>query len=404
MLKFEKILIPYFRPDEIIEIDRLLSGTNDTQLISSSDSNKEIADSVNEFSISQPQIDLLITFAQNKLSNNKLVQFFLILGETVKNSGEYLAAISIFNYLLNIDSENGKLASIKINSYLAIADIYEKQAYWKESIVFIKKARTDFEALGDYKGIARCENLLGTMFGEQGEIRKAKAHFEKSLSLLIPSKDKALIGMLEINLGILNNMQGNFDEAFTYFQRALVKFEQTQDVNKIAELRHNLGMLFTQKGEYDSALTEFDKSISISVQFGFLNKLGISYLSKAFIYTQLKDYSLASSFADKAMEICYNLNDRLSIADIYKIKGIIERNLSNFKLAENYLLTSLRINRELNNALNRAETLFELGNLYIDMGQKNKALENFLASMEYFQNINLTGMIKKLKEAILQIK
>jgi tetratricopeptide (TPR) repeat protein len=104
------------------------------------------------------------------------------------------------------------------------------------------------------------------------------------------------------------------------------------------------------------------------------------------------------------MEICYNLNDRLSIADIYKIKGIIERNLSNFKLAENYLLTSLRINRELNNALNRAETLFELGNLYIDMGQKNKALENFLASMEYFQNINLTGMIKKLKEAILQIK
>jgi tetratricopeptide (TPR) repeat protein len=137
---------------------------------------------------------------------------------------------------------------------------------------------------------------------------------------------------------------------------------------------------------------------------GFLSKLGIDYLSKAFIFTQLKDYQLASAFADKAMEICDKLNDRLSIADIYKIKGIIERSLNNYKLSESHLLTSLRINQELSNGLNKAETLYELGKLYVDMNQKNKALEVFKSSLEYFRNINSSGMVSRLKKAVLQLK
>jgi tetratricopeptide (TPR) repeat protein len=163
-------------------------------------------------------------------------------------------------------------------------------------------------------------------------------------------------------------------------------------------------MLYTQKGDYYSALSEFDKSIALSIEMGFLSKLGISYLSKAFILTQLKDYPLASVFANRAIEICSKLNDRLSMADIYKIQGIIERNLSNYKLSENYFLTSLRINKELSNGLNEAETLYELGKLYIDMNQKNMGLQVFKSSLEYFRNINSSGMVSRLKLAISQLK
>jgi tetratricopeptide (TPR) repeat protein len=384
--KIEKILVPYFTTDEINEIKKILSVSDKKKLLS------------------RAQIDLLITYAEKKLSQNKLIQFLLILGETIKNSGEYDAAISIFNSLVNTASGNSKLSNIKINCYLAIADIYERQAYWKESLVLVNKAKNAFKLQKDNKGIAFCENFLGTIYGERGNIKKAKSHFEVSLSLLNPAKDKALFGMLEINLGILNNMQGNFDEAFTCFRRALVIFEQTHDLNRIAELRHNIGMLFTQKGDYNSALSEFDKSLALSIELGFLSKLGISYLSKAFIFTQLKDYPLASVFANMAMEICSKLNDRLSMADIYKIQGIIERNLSNYKLSENYFLTSLRLNQDLSNALNKAETLFELGKLYVDMNQKNMGLEVFKSSLEYFRNINSSDMVSRLKLAILQLK
>jgi tetratricopeptide (TPR) repeat protein len=402
--KIEQVIINYFKPEDVNEIKKILSQAIDSTGKTFPQLDVEGQMPGNDFSLSQTQIDLLITYTENKLSRNKLIEFLLILAETIKTCGYYSAAINIFNYLLDVASDEGKSVSIKINVYLAIADIYQKQAYWKESLSFIKKARNAFEELNDRKGIARCENLLGTLYGEQGNLKKALSHFEKSLSFLNTSRDSALVGMLEINLGIINNIQGNSDQSFTYFQRALVKFEQTHTIYRIAELRHNLGMLFSQKGEYDSALTEFDKSISLSIEAGLLSKLGISFLGKAVIFIQLKDYSLAAGFADKAMEICYNLNDRLSMADIYKVKGIIEKFRGNLKLAENYLLTSLRINQELSNALNRAETLSELGFLYIVMGQNNKALENFLPALDYFQSINMLGMVHKLKEAIHQIK
>jgi adenylate cyclase len=402
--KIEKILVQYFSTDEINEIKQVLSVTGEKWLVSSPDVTRQNKEVDSRAIISRAQIDLLITFAQKKLSHLKQIQFFLTLGETVKRSGDYDAAVSIFDSLLRSAGNESKLSNIKINCYLAIADIYEKQAYWKESLALVKKARNAFKLQKDNKGIAFCENFLGTIFGERGNIKKAKSHFELSLSLLNPAKDKALVGIIEINLGILNNMQGNFDEAYTCFHRALVIFEQTHDFNRIAELRHNIGMLFTQKGEYDSALSEFDNSIALSIELGVFSKLGITYLSKAFIFTQLKDYHLASAFADKAMEICDSLNDRLSMADIYKIKGIIERSLNNYRLSESYLLTSLRINQELSNDLNKAETLYELGRLYVDMEQKNKALEVFKSSLEYFRSISSSVMVRKLKEEIFQLK
>ena len=404
MQKIEKILVPYFSTDEIHEINKVLSVTGEKWLVSSSVVTRQNKEVDSRAIISRAQIDLLITYAEKKLSQLKQIQFFLTLGEIVKCSGEYDAAISIFDSLMRAAGNESKLSNIKINCYLAIADIYEMQAYWKETLVLVKKAKNAFKLQKDNKGIALCENFLGTICGERGNIKKAKSHFELSLSLLNPAKDKTLIGLFEINLGILNNMQGNFDEAFAWFHRALVKFEQTHDMNRIAELRHNIGMLFTQKGEYDSALSEFDKSISLFIELGVISKLGISFLSKAFIFSQLKDYQLAFAFADKAVEICDKLNDRLSMADIYKIKGIIERNLNNYKFSESYFLTSLRINQELSNSLNKAETLYELGRLYVNMEQKNKALGVFNDSLGYFRNINSSVMVKKLKEEIFQLK
>ena len=404
MQKIEKILVPYFNTDEINEIRKILSVTGEKWLVSSLDVTRQNKEVDFRAKILRAQIDLLITYAQNKLSHLKQVQFFLSSGENIKNSGEYDSAVSIFNSIVNTSGNESKLSNIKINCYLALADIYEKQAYWKESLALVKKAKNAFKLQKDNKGIAFCENFLGTIYGERGNIKKAKSHFEVSLSLLSPAKDKALFGILEVNLGILNNIQGNFDEAYTCFHRALIIFEQTHDLNRIAELRHNIGMVFTQKGEYDAAFSEFDKSIALSIELGTFSKLGITYLSKAFIFSQLKDYHLASAFADKAMEFCDKLNDRLSMADIYKIKGIIERNLNNYKLSESFLQTSLRINQELSNDLNKAETLYELGKLYVVMNQKNKARKAFKSSLEYFHNINSSGMIRKLKEEISQLK
>lgn len=344
-------------------------------------------------------IDLLITFAESKLLKNKFFEFLLSIGQLTITSGEFALAIDIHEKILAQTKNQTEFNSIIANAYLALADLMSRQAQWDQCFRNAKKAISIFQEIKDRKGIARCNNLLGTVYGDLGDLKKAKEYFEECLTFLDKEKDNALSGKVEINLGIINNIQGKFDPALSYYRRALLKFEKVSDTKRIAEIKHNMGMTFLKKGEFNTAISEFDKSIAASLQAGFLPTLGITYVSKAYAYTLMNDYTLAEAFSDKAMEICYKTNDKLSIAEIYKVKGIIQKYLSNYQLAENFLLTSLRINKEHNNRLNEAETYYELGLLYKEMG-KAESKDNFKNALKYFQKINANNEINTIKALI----
>lgn len=397
----DKLLQSYFQPEQISEYKKMLAKNSVPKRPFKSSLNKptknqldsEIAPTRNYHA----NVNFLITFAESKLGDQKFIELLLYLGEISISQGELGTAAEIYNHVLNLIKDDSRQENVMAHSLLALGDISSRQAEWEKSISFITKANKLFEKQKDYKGSFRCENLLGTIAGDRGDLKKANRHFEKSFTYLRKKKDDALIGMLEINLGILNNIQGDYDSAFMYYQRALIKFEQLQDFRRITEVRHNLGMLFTEKQEFQAALSEFDLSISSALKAGYLPTLALSYLSKAFIYTQLEDYPLANAFADKAMEICFKLNDRLSIADIYKIKGIIERKVKNYKGSENYLLSSLRINEELENILNQAETSYELGVLYFETGKKDEAHMHLKFALEYYKKQKASSMISKIQ-------
>lgn len=394
-----RILSDFFNPEQVRELTTLIK--------------KEVPESaITEFkdllSLTpenyNPAIDILITYASDRLETSRHVELLLQLGEFSISIGELKAATEVYNHIFFVTDEHTELENVQAYSYLALGDIYSRQAEWQNSIRYLNKAKKLFTGQKDFRGSARCENILGTIYGDKGEIKKAKKHFEESLSYLDQKQDEYLIGMIEINLGIINNIQGNYDQAFTYHQRAIYKFEQMQDFRRLSEVLNNLGMMHTQKGEYDLALKVYDQSISVSLSSGYLPTLVVSYLSKGYIYALLKDITLAQAFSDKGMEGAIKLNDRLSVADIYKTKGIIEKKFGNFVAAENYLVTSIRINQELENILNLAESSLELGILYIEFGKKESALEQLNNSLNYFKKLDSLVMIEKITEIIKGIR
>ena len=312
-------------------------------------------------------------------------------------------ASQIYTRILSKIRNEDQLENIAGHSLLALGEINSRQAKWNKSISYIKLAKKHFDRQNNIKGIAKCNNMLGAMYGDRCNIKKAKEFFESSLSFLNPKADIALIGMIETNIGILNSIKGDYDDSLLYYQRALIKYEQLKDILRMSQLRHNLGMLHTQKKEYTAAIREFDRSILISTKAGFLPNLALSYLSKSFVYAKSNDLPLASAFADKSFEMCRKLNDRLSIADIYKIKGIIERKLKHYDLAENYFLTSFRLNTELENILNQAETLSELGELYTELNNKTEAKKSLNAALKAYRKMGADLHIKEIAGRIHNI-
>jgi tetratricopeptide (TPR) repeat protein len=337
------------------------------------------------------QVDILITFAQSKLTSTRFLEFLQALCQQIIAAGNFSYAIEIQEKIIELNKSENSFIGITANSHISLGELYSRQALWRLSLKNIRAAEKILKEINDSKGIAKCENLLGTIYGDLGDFNKASQHFENCLSLLNKQSsedgEKILRSKVEINLGIIHNILGRFDLSISYLKRALLSFEDTNDWKRIAEIRHNMGMALLKKNEIKQAIAQFDKSINAAIEAGFLPSLGLTYVSKAYTYTLLKDFALAEAFTDKAMDICSKTNDNLSIAEVYKVKGIIQRYLLNFDLAESFFLTSLRINKELGNKLNEAETYYELGMLYKDIKRKKESDGCFKNALSYYKKI-----------------
>ncbi|MCU0413436.1 MAG: tetratricopeptide repeat protein [Ignavibacteriaceae bacterium] len=346
------------------------------------------------------QIDQLITFAESKLPEDKFIEFLIYLGQHTIIAGENPIAIEIHDKIIRLCSDKTEMADITANALLALGEIYSRQAQWEFSITYLDKSIKIFRDENDSKGNIHCQNILGTIHGDQGNLNKAKEHFENALTALQELKDTSLIGTIEINLGIINNMQGNYNEALSYLKRALLNFEKIGDLRRVAEIKQNLGMVYTKKKEYTAAINEFNESIELSIRSSYLQNLGIAYINKASVYLHLSDTDLAGAFADKAMEIANKINDKLSIAEVYKIKGVISSQKNQIGAAENSLLTSYRLNKDLNNQLNLAEVACELGILFKKKGENDKGNKYLNEALGYFKKIDSKADISYLEKLI----
>ncbi|MCL5027848.1 MAG: tetratricopeptide repeat protein [Bacteroidetes bacterium] len=402
----ENILYKFFNKT-IVEEFRLKFLTKRTlgeKNLGESVSDKEqIKIEINNYFKITSQIDLIITFAENNLPSGKFLELLSQLGRFSITTTEFSSAVYIYEKIIGLSKGNKNLDKISAESLLALGEIFSKQALWGISFNYIKEANLIFKRLNNIKGLINCENLLGTIYGETGNLDKSKVHFEKALLLLKKKFEANLKGKIEINLGIINTIQGNFESALKNYKNALNNFNPIKDARRVAEIRHNIGMLYSKSNKYNLALREFNSSIKLSMKNGDLQTLGFSYLSKAFIYAVQKEYNLGEAFADKALEVCHKTNDRLSIADIYKIKGIIQRGSKKYSLAENYLHTSLRINKELKNELNKAETEIELGVLYSHMNKKGESRNYFNNAKHYYSKIGAMQELKQIENYLTGI-
>jgi tetratricopeptide (TPR) repeat protein len=340
----------------------------------------EINPGVNERDL----VNRIVTYAEEMLEIEKLLQLLLDLSQLMTFNGEISVATELSDDVISKTENENKLSKYRADAYLSLARIAWSQAYWDQSQEYVQKSFNIFTTIEDKEGFARCENMLATIYGEKGDIKESLNHLEKGLLFLADSDNTELRAMFEVNLGILYNIQGDRGKALWNLKNGLAKYEQLKDMRKVSRVRHNLGMIYTKMEDYQAAIEEFNRNISISIENGYLSNCAIGYIGKAYIYTKLKNTALADVFTDKAMEISYKINDTLSIAEVYKIKGMIQSDLENFELSEELFENSLRLNEDLGNDLNKAESYYELIDLYEKTDQKDKAEQVKQTASEYF--------------------
>lgn len=331
-------------------------------------------------------VDKIITLAERLLLKEKYLNLILELSQLMIKIGNQAFALEMLSDLKNFISGNEfRLQNGEAN--LLISKIYWAQAQWDDCEYYIGEAYSNFKSIEYLKGYAKCENMLGTLYGEKGDFQKALTHFESALTFLKESDDLSTQAMILTNLGIIYTIYGDYEKAIWNYKDSIEKFQKLNDTARVARVYHNIGMLYSRMNEYYLALEQFNTSITLSIENNYLSNCAVSYIGKAYIYTKLKNLTLADAFTDKAMEIACKLNDTLSIADIYRIKGMIQSNLNNFDLSEEFFENSIRLNDDFDSKYNKAESSKELGDLLQSENRKDEAEAHLKSADEVLKNL-----------------
>ena len=398
-IELDGLLKRYFSDDQ-------LSRLNKNIAISENGSDK-LTGMINDFYRNQLEIDIsnyseriridrTVTFSEKKLPEDKFYRFLLDLSQLCLSRGRLNLANELFKKV-NRTSSNKIL---KAESLLGLADVFSRRADWQRSLVTIEEAESIYVELNDNSGLAKCENVLGSIYGERGELTKSRDYFLNALSLLNPDTDLELAANLEMNLGILENISENTDEAINHLNKALASYTKLGHKLRITETKHNIGMVYLDLGDYKSAIASFDEAIEIAKENSFLSILCIIYLAKSQALVELDDLYYASEFADQALYISNSTDDKLTAADSYRVKGMIERHRKNYNTAETYLLTSIRINTKLKNDQNIAITSLELAELYEEKNNSQSKKSYLTSALSYFKKIKAYKEVKKIENML----
>jgi tetratricopeptide (TPR) repeat protein len=342
------------------------------------------------------RIDRTVTFSEKALPPDKFYEFLLNLGQLCLSSGR----LNLANEMFRKVQTHSNNTVLKAESLLRSADVFSRRADWQRSLRTIEEAGSLYKELNDNSGLAKCENLLGSIYGERGDLEKAKDHFFNSLFLLNPENDLELAANLDTNLGIIDNIQGNKDGSIKHLTNALVGYNKLGNNKYIAGTMHNIGMVYLESGDYESALEALDEGIEIAKRGRFMTTLCLICLAKSQVLVAKNDIYNAARFADKALDISNSIDDKLTSADIYKVKGIIERRRKNYNDAETFLLNSMRMNTSLRNTLNIAETSFQLGLLNADLGNESGKTDWLQKSLGYYSEIDATEKVTLIKQLL----
>lgn len=346
------------------------------------------------------QIDGLITFAEQKLSEPIYLDLMMNLGKVANDLAEYSLAESIFEKVIN-QSKTDLYEEMYAYAKIGLSDIYHNQARLDKAFSALEDAKIILSKTRDLFGLAKCENIMGVVNAERGNVHEARECFTDALSLLDAQAHQHMQAIVRNNLALVEVILTNYDAAIAAFYRVLKHFEKSNDEKAVANIRQNLANVYFKQGKFKLALKEAEASMSSAFDSEYLATIGSNYMLRSEISLFTDDTSLSIAFAEKSEDVSIKINDRFTIADLYRVKGQIHYELGEYKVAENHLLTSLRMNEELHNKGNYAEAAFELGILYKKLDKREDSLDYLTRALEYNKSIGATKIIEKIERAFL---
>jgi tetratricopeptide (TPR) repeat protein len=231
------------------------------------------------------------------------------MGVIYGNKGDRASAKRCFeNSLETAKAFGDKELQAKAEGNLAI--ILNMEGRFKEAEESYRNCLMYFMEAGDKPGIARTSNNLGVICLSRDSFKEASDFFEAAIETCRPTNNHAVLGIALVNAGHCHAKLGELGKAIARTDESLTIIKEPNDLNLLAHAFRNYGLIEFRNSNIDKASEWFEKSIRTAISSGVEETLASCYYEYGMALIEATvDLRLAKKMLKKAFSLFRDLGN-----------------------------------------------------------------------------------------------
>jgi tetratricopeptide (TPR) repeat protein len=210
--------------------------------------------------------------------------------------------------------------------------------------------------------------------------RASIIYSEEALDLAIQYKNQEEMAVATEIIGKGHFFLHDFSKAIQYLKRSLAQYDEYGDQSKAAGVNQNIGICYLKLGEFDKAKDYLQTAAAEFSAKHDMDNLPDCYIDLGLVHFLMSDYATALEYYTLASEIYNETGKRGMQSRLYNRIGMTYYSIGIYDKAVKFVMESIELKdpADLNG---RAIGYNNLGTIYKDLNEPDKALENYLMAL-----------------------
>jgi len=334
----------------------------------------------------------------------KRASYSLQMAEEAAGNGDFIKALMNYQQALQeaIQDDDAEAQAFALGT---IAEIYRNEIGNNDSaLAYYQGALIIHRNMDNKPSQAFDLNMIGTVYRDLGQLEDALAKYNEALDIAAGNDLKEAEAFTRREMGLIYQVTKKFDFALENFRTALRLHEDLGDAKMTALGHIDIGLALAGKGDIENSDIEIDQGLDMYRKLKDPAELGWQLNAVSVYLYRIGRYNRAIKYYRQLLVLYRQYEDRKGEANALAMMGSCFFELDKIDLSVTTLERSLAISTEIGDNLNMLNTLTNIGVVYKESQQLEKALEYFKRVLKIIDEAGFTTGRDKVVHTIEEIE
>jgi class 3 adenylate cyclase/tetratricopeptide (TPR) repeat protein len=241
------------------------------------------------------------------------------------------------------------------------------------------------------------QGLMGAALAGLGDFPRAKSYFSEALSLATEINHIFTIAHIENNHAYYYLQKGDGHACVDHYQRVVNLLEQLKSVLWLGFAYTGIGYGHYLLGRHAEGVAWIEKGMELERRVGTIHFRARPYMYLSMIYLEMGDMEKANRNAEEVLRLAHNdgWKDHEGLAKIVLGRVAAKKEKSRLDEAEQSVLDGIRILQDQGLKPSMSLGYLHLGELYLDVGQTEKALQPLRKAEAMFREMGMDYWLRR---------